>query len=204
MVGADRFDESAGERGAPAPPDAQLRTLPPEPHGDDSYWSNIDYPEPRARPAGVHAPVRAPRGARSRAWLGAFVAAVLLVGGGAYAAGRANGHAPVPGLHRRVDAQGAALRSRAAKVTAQARALAADEAQLRSLRAQASQSAATQTACRDAIAAADRAFGTESEALHALAGSDLATAQSLADRFGTELDEYAGARAECVGAATSV
>jgi hypothetical protein len=203
MVGADRFDESAGERGAPDPDPglgAGFGSVRVDEPTDDSYWSSIDYPEPRPRPdvsVGARSVARARRA--PRALIASFVAAVLVVGSGAYAVGHMNGRAPVPGLQRQVDAQRSELRSRAATIAAQARTLAADEAQLRSLRAQVSQSAATRTACRNAIAAADRAFGTESDALHALATSDFATATSLTDRFGIELDEYGRARSTCLG-----
>jgi hypothetical protein len=203
MVGADRFDE-AGERASAPPNDGALRTVPDEP-ADDSYWSQIDYPEPRPMPAGApRTSVASRRRTTGRGLTAAVVALLLVVGGGAYAVGRANGHAPVPGLHRQVDAQQATLQRRAATIARQARALAADEARLRSLRAQVSQSATAQAACRTAIEVADRAFGTESDALQALAGEDFATANTLTDRFGAELDEYAGAKAGCLGSTTAV
>jgi hypothetical protein len=183
MVGADQFDQTAGER--------------------DSYWSEIDFPEPRARPLTAPAPVAAAR-RTLRGLVAVFVAALVVVAGGAYALDRVNGHAPVAGLHRQLEAQHTLLEQRAAKIAAQGRALAADEAELRSLRSQVSQSVATQTACHDAIVAADRAFGTESDALHALASADAAGAGALTDLFGTELDAYATARSTCLGTTTSV
>jgi hypothetical protein len=192
MVGADRFDESAGERGT-------VTSLP-----DDSYWSNIDYPEPRPRPPAAVGSVARDRGSIRRRLSAGFVAALLVIGGGAYAVGRTNGHAPVPGLHRQVEAQRSELERRAATIATQARELTADEARLRALRAQASHSAAIQTACQHAISVANRAFGTESDALHALAATDFAAAKSLTDLFGTELDEFAGARSTCLGSTTAV
>jgi hypothetical protein len=146
MVGA--IEESAGE--------------------PDSYWSNIDYPEPRPRPVVLPAPASRGRGATARIGLGAILAA-LLIGAGAFAVGRANGQAPVAGLHRRIDTQQQRLRSRAATIAAQGRRLASDEAELQSLRSQ-----------------------------------DFPLANTLTDRFGSELDEYAGARTTCLGSPTSI
>jgi hypothetical protein len=217
MVGADRFDEVPGEYpGSSALADPRLRSVDVDVDVDGSdanasYWSDIAYPEPRAR---VDAPARAVQTApatRGRRTIATLVAAALVVAGGAYALGRVNGHASVPGLHRQVAtlnhtvaSQRALLVSRAATMRAQAATIASDQAQLSTLRNEVSASQATASACQRAIDAADRAFETESDALNALVADDLSNASTLTDRFGTELDSYSTAKRACVSSTTSV
>jgi hypothetical protein len=100
MVGADRFDDTAGDGTGAA---TELRSVGGDAPEPDSYWSDIDYPEPAARaarPAPTVAPARHRRVRAQR--IAAAVVAVVIAAGG-YALGHANGHAPVPGLRRRID-----------------------------------------------------------------------------------------------------
>ena len=212
MVGADRYDEA---NDVPAPSAAvgplgavgeSSRSVGLEPVPDpDSYWANIDYPP--ARPQFVKPPVdtgERRREARQRRLVAAVVAGALVIGAGSYGVGRMNGHAPVPGLHRRIDALEQTIASQRAQLRTQAATLSADRDQVRTLRDQASASGTTVTTCQRALDAADRAFGTESAALTALSQTDLSTAETLAAQFGVQLDEYASAAQGCRHPSTTV
>lgn len=206
MVGADRYDEANGLPAAPRPAAGEAASVvdferPPDP---DSYWANIDYPP--VRPQFVRPPVDSqPRRVRRRRRILAavVVVAALAIAGGSYAVGRTNGHAPVPGLQRRIATLEHTVASQRAQLRAQAATLETDRDQVRVLRDRAAATQATVAVCRRALEDADRAFGTESAALHALSVTDLGTADALAAQFGTELDQYADAAHDCRAASTS-
>jgi hypothetical protein len=199
MVGAEHFDDTVGEPrpGAPEIRLSAVDTAAPEP---GSYWADIDYPEPGPRTVVPPAPAATPaRPARSRRVIAAVVAAIVVVGAGSYAVGRMNGHAPVPGLHRTIDSQRAALRARATTIKSQAATIASDEAQLGSVHSELSQTTSVEIACRGAVADAVRAFTAEAGLFSALDDGDTASANLLADQFETAADQFDTARTTCVG-----
>lgn len=207
MVGADRYEEGGGYSavGRPAmgesPGALDLEHLA----DPDSYWANIDYPP--ARPQFVRPPVdsqhRRER-TRRRNLAAVAVAAAFALAIGSYAVGRINGHAPVPGLQRRIDALEQTIASQRAQLDARAATVAAGRNQIRTLRDRASGSQTSVTACQHALDGADHALGTESAAIQALSLADHSSADALAAQFGNELDQFATAARACRVASTSV
>src|SRR5262245_59395625 len=120
MVGAERYDGTVGEPRGAAAPETRLAAVDTDAPEPGSYWADIDYPvpRPRARPPAPAVPTARPR--RSNRMVAGVVAALVVVGAGSFAIGHANGHAPVPGLHRTIASQRAELRTRAAKIKSQA------------------------------------------------------------------------------------
>ena len=210
MVGADRYDDAGGAPAPPGPMGAAVGEAPGavglEPAPDpDSYWANIDYPP--ARPQFVKPPIdtgERRRQARQRSLTAAIVAGALVLASGSYLVGRANGHAPVAGLNRRITALEQTIASQRAQLKSQAATIAVDRDQVRRLRDQASASLTTVTTCQRALDDADRAFGIESAALTALANSDLTTADALTTQFGAEADRYSSAAHDCRASSTAV